>query len=80
MACLGEVCSSDEDVTYQDDVGSLDLFLVEEEVLCRISSSGSHVLIFCVGVNISFGKKFRVGNMLPALIVPVIYEAVAGLL
>lgn len=31
-------------------------------------------LIFCVGVNIAFGKKFRVGNMLPALIVPVIYH------
>ena len=40
----GNVYSRDEDVTYQDDVGSLDLFLVEEEVLCRISSSGSHVL------------------------------------
>ena len=31
-------------------------------------------LIFCVGVNIAFGKKFRVGNMLPALIVPIIYH------
>lgn len=36
-----------------------------------------NVLIFCVGVNIAFGKKFRVGNMLPALIIPVIYHSFA---
>lgn len=35
-----------------------------------------NALIFCVGVNIAFGKKFRVGNMLPALIVPVIYHGI----
>lgn len=33
-------------------------------------------LIFCVGVNIAFGKKFNVGNMLPALLVPVAYEVI----
>ena len=37
-----------------------------------ISFVGS-ALIFCVGINVAFGKKFNVGNMLPALIVPVIY-------
>ena len=36
-------------------------------------------LIICVGVNIAFGKKFRVGNMLPALIVPVIYHGIQGI-
>ena len=35
-----------------------------------------NALIFCVGVNIAFGKKFRVGNMLPALLVPVVYHGV----
>lgn len=38
-----------------------------------ISFIGS-ALIFCVGVNIAFGKKFNVGNLLPALLVPVIYQ------
>ncbi len=33
-------------------------------------------LIFCVGVNIAFGKKFNVGNMLPALLVPIAYELI----
>ena len=27
------------------------------------------VLIFCVGVNLAFGQKFRVANMLPALLI-----------
>lgn len=37
-------------------------------------------LIFCVGVNIAFGKKFNVGNMLPALLVPGVYELVLNLI
>ena len=35
-----------------------------------------NALIFCVGINIAFGKKFRVGNMLPALLIPVLYHGV----
>lgn len=46
---------------------------VSDAVVADLSFIGS-ALIFCVGVNIAFGKKFRVGNMLPALIVPVIYH------
>ncbi len=35
-----------------------------------------NVLIFCVGINICFGKKFNVGNMLPSLISAVIYSVI----
>ncbi len=42
-------------------------------LISDISFVGS-ALIFCVGVNIAFGKKFNVGNLLPALLVPVIYQ------
>ena len=31
------------------------------------------VLIFCIGINLFAGKKVKVGNMLPALLVPIIY-------
>lgn len=31
------------------------------------------VLIFCIGINMFFGKKVKVGNMLPALLVPILY-------
>ena len=43
------------------------------ELICQLSYVGS-ALIFCVGVNIAFGKKFAVGNMLPALLIPIVYS------
>lgn len=49
---------------------------VSAQIISDLSFVGS-VLIFCVGVNIAFGKKFRVGNMLPALLVPVVYRIVS---
>lgn len=39
-----------------------------EAMINGISFVGS-VLIFCVGINLCFGKKFRVANMLPSLLV-----------
>lgn len=45
------------------------------EVMIEDLSFIGSALIFCVGINIGFGKKFRVGNLLPALLVPVIYRA-----
>ncbi len=38
-----------------------------------LSAVGS-VMIFAVGINLAFGKKFRVGNMLPALIVAILFS------
>ena len=46
---------------------------LSDAVISDLSFIGN-ALIFCVGVNIAFGKKFRVGNMLPALTIPVIYH------
>lgn len=43
-------------------------------MIADLSFIGS-ALIFCVGVNIAFGKKFRVGNMLPALLAVAAYDA-----
>ena len=43
-----------------------------------ISLVGS-VMIFAVGVNSVFNKKFRVGNMLPALLVTAVYSIVSNL-
>ncbi|RKI91372.1 DUF554 domain-containing protein [Parablautia intestinalis] len=48
---------------------------VSNVIVSDLSFVGS-VLIFCVGVNIGFGRKFKVGNMLPALIVPIIYNLI----
>lgn len=41
--------------------------VLTQQMIQNISYVGS-ILIFCVGVNLSFGKKFKVGNLLPALI------------
>ncbi len=43
------------------------------ELIGNISYVGS-AMIFTVGINMIFGKKFKAGNMLPALLVPILYE------
>lgn len=42
-------------------------------VIVNLSFVGS-VLIFAVGINLCFGKKIRVANMLPAMIVPFFFH------
>ena len=59
--------------------GSITLFaralapLLSEAVISDLSLVGN-VLIFGVGMNVAFGKKLAVGNMLPALAVPVLWH------
>lgn len=52
---------------------------VSDAIINDLSYIGS-ALIFCVGVNIAFGKRFRVGNMLPAMLVPIIYNVAISLI
>ncbi len=47
---------------------------MSDALISTLSGVGS-VLIFAVGVNLLWPKKIRVGNLLPALLVPVIWEA-----
>lgn len=47
--------------------------IISEALIADLSFVGC-ALIFCVGVNLIREKTFRVGNMLPALLVPVIVE------
>jgi len=48
---------------------------LSDALVLNMSFIGS-VLIFAIGINLIFGKKFKVGNMLPALFVPVIYALI----
>ena len=48
---------------------------INDAFISCISGVGS-VLIFAVGVNLIWPKKLRVGNFLPALLVPLIWEAI----
>ena len=45
--------------------------VMTETALSNISLVGS-VLIFCVGINLVWGKKVRVANLLPAVVLAVI--------
>lgn len=79
---IGAVFSAVPILIYQGSITLLAAFLgsfVSEVIISDLSYIGS-VLIFCVGVNIAFGKKFKVGNFLPALLVPVIYRVLSGLI
>lgn len=64
--------------------GSITLFarflepVLTAQIISDLSFVGN-VLIFCVGINLAFGKKFRVGNMLPALLFTGILDAVTAL-
>lgn len=49
--------------------------LFTPEVIANLSFMGS-TLIFCVGVNLVFENRFRVANMLPALLIGGTYTAI----
>lgn len=50
--------------------------IISDALIADLSFVGS-ALIFCVGVNLIREKTFRVANMLPALLVPVVVELCA---
>lgn len=47
--------------------------LLSDQLIQNMSFVGS-ALIFCVGYNLIFGKKIKVGNLLPAMLIPVFWE------
>ena len=51
--------------------------IMTEAALSNLSYVGS-VLIFCVGVNLVWGKKVKVANLLPAVVVAVIWAFFGG--
>ncbi len=51
--------------------------VLTDQMISSISYVGN-MLIFCVGVNLAFGKRFRVANMLPALLFAALASALWG--
>jgi len=49
---------------------------INETMIGALSTVGS-VLIFCVGVNLLFGHKIRVANLLPALVIAMFWSILA---
>lgn len=61
---------------YQGAITILSRFIapfLNDALISDLSFIGS-ILIFGVGINLAFGKKFKVGNMLPAILIPVFYH------
>ncbi len=50
----------------------LDPLFTGTMIVADLSLVGS-VLIFCIGINLFAGKRINVANMLPALLIPVVY-------
>lgn len=72
---VGTMCSAIAIFVYQGLITLIAHFagnFISEELTGYLSYIGS-ALIFCVGINITFGKKIRVGNLLPALLIPAFY-------
>ncbi len=53
--------------------------IISDTLTARLAYVGSS-LIFCVGVNLCFGKKLKTGNYLPAMLVPVAYDLITRIL
>ena len=48
-----------------------------ERALSNLSLAGS-MLIFCAGVNLIWGKIFKTANLLPSVIIAVLWALVRG--
>jgi uncharacterized protein len=53
--------------------------LLNDQLILYISFIGS-VLIFGIGINMIFGKKIKCGNLLPAVLIPIVYELFKNIL
>ncbi len=76
----GSICSAIAIFVYQGSITLVAHFagnFVADALIADLSYIGS-ALIFCVGVNLAFGKKFKTGNLLPALLIPIGYSIVQG--
>ncbi len=72
---IGVMCSAIPILVYEGAMTLVAHFagnFISDTLIGYLSYIGS-ALIFCVGVNVAFGNKFKVGNMLPALLIPVFY-------
>jgi len=77
---IGVIFSSIPLAIYQGLITLLAVFiapLLTDAMISGMSMVGS-VLIFGVGINLLWDGKIKVGNMLPAIVVPIIYEIICS--
>lgn len=81
-AAMGKGCifSAIPIAVFQGSITILATFIepiLTETALSYLSLTGS-MLIFCVGVNLVWGKKIKVANMLPTIVIAVIWALIEG--
>lgn len=70
----GTLCSAIPIFLYQGSITAIAATagsFASEVLISQLSFVGS-ALIFCIGINTTFGKLLKVGNMLPALFFPIL--------
>lgn len=79
---LGVLFGSVSIFFYQGLITLLAIFIapyLTDAMVSGLSMVGS-VLIFAVGINLLWERKIRVANMLPAILVPIVYEIIIGVI
>lgn len=72
---IGVAVSAGPLLIYQGTITLLAQFLrplLSESLILQMSCVGS-ILIFCIGVNMLFRTKIKVGNLLPAIFLPILF-------
>lgn len=75
---IGVYFSAASILIYQGGITLLAGFVrpyLSEAVIGRMSFVGS-ILIFALGINLIFGKKIKIGNLLPAMFIPLLYQGI----
>lgn len=52
---------------------------LSDRLILNLSFVGS-ILIFAIGINMIFGKKIKTGNLLPAILIPIVYEIILNII
>ena len=73
---IGVMFSAVPILLYQGAISLLGVYIepfLTEAIISQMSFTGS-ILIFGIGVNMLWSKKIKVGNMLPAIFMPIVFD------
>ena len=79
-AAMGKGCifSAIPVLLFQGTITLLSIFIepvMTSAALSNLSLTGN-ILIFCVGVNLVWGKKIKVANLLPTIVIAVVWAVI----
>ncbi len=75
---IGVMFSAVPILIYQGAISLLGVYIepfLTDAVISQMSFTGS-ILIFAIGINMLWSKKVKVGNMLPAIFMPILFDLI----